>query len=54
MAVNATGPGDWDDVLALAAANPDTVVPSLGVHPLFWCAHECAAGGVRSVLLVRA
>lgn len=40
--VNATHEGDWAAVAALAAAEPDFVVPSFGIHP--WHAHTAAPG----------
>jgi TatD DNase family protein len=38
--VNATCEQDWPAVAALAAAHPDQVVASYGVHP--WRAHACS------------
>lgn len=43
--VNATCEADWSAVEALAAAHPDLVIPSFGIHP--WHAHEASNGWQR-------
>lgn len=40
--VNATRESDWPAVAALAASEPDFVVPAFGIHP--WHAHTAGAG----------